>query len=444
MSLWRLSLAVAVSCSLAAGAAAAAGDVFLRGGTLIDPDGEDRLGNLLVVGGVIAGFPDDPPEDFRGEVVDARGGYLIPGLRDLHVHSVVQLAPGGARELVGTAETARRMLYAGVVGFLDLFNTEDYVLGMRDRQRAGELGAGADIFAAGPCLTATGGHCTQYRQPTRLIDSPLDARREIQELADKGPDVVKLVYEHPSAGAARNARATRPTISLETLEAAIAAASEHGLRTVVHVRSWRDVREVARAGATAITHLPSVAAIPDDVVALLVERETVVIPTLSLSDTSLVNEPSRLEDPLLVAAPAIVDAYRSFDRESDRAQRLIPALERALGARLESVRRLSEAGVPVVLGTDSGNWFTVLGYSVHRELELLTAAGLPPRKALAAATSAAGDFLGRPWGLEVGDEGSVLVLEASPLEDIGNTREIRHVIHHGRRIDRASLLAARR
>lgn len=67
-------------------------------------------------------------------------------------------------------------------------------------------------------------------------------------------------------------------------------------------------------------------------------------------------------------------------------------------------------------------------------------AGLTPWQALAAATTAAGDLLGRGWGLAAGDQGSVLVLDASPLEDIANTRRIHAVVHHGKRVDREPLL----
>ncbi len=58
------------------------------------------------------------------------------------------------------------MLFAGVTSFLDLFAPESDIFALRDRQRTTGL-AGADIFAAGPCLTATGGHCTEYGVPTR-------------------------------------------------------------------------------------------------------------------------------------------------------------------------------------------------------------------------------------------------------------------------------------
>ncbi len=455
-------------------------DVFLAGGHLVDPRSRTvREGNLLILDGVIAGTPEAPPEGFDGEVVDAAGLWVLPGLRDLHTHSMVHVAPGGAREVLGSEEAARRMLFAGVVGFIDLFNDEDFIFGLRDRQRAareallgGRPGEGvgdrseaalaaraADLFAAGPCLTAPGGHCTEYGVPTRTIDSPEAARREIRDLAGRRPDVVKLVYanlEVREAEKEADAGRDRPSIDRPTLEAAVATARELGLPTVVHVRSWQDVRDCARAGATAVTHIPGPAQgpsaagrpIPEDVPGLLARTGTVVIPTLSVRDPAFVTRPEILDRPLLraVAGPEILRAYREWSpaEAAEGFRRRVEGLPAAQEQKQRAVRALAEAGVSIVAGTDAGNLWTVQGWSLHRELALYVQAGLDPWRALAAATTEAGKLLGRSWGLDPGDPGSVVLLEASPLEAIENTERIAGVIHHGvvlEGVDREALLA---
>lgn len=446
-------------------------DVFLAGGHLVDPTSRTvREGSLLILDGVIAGTPEAPPEGFDGEVVDAEGLWVVPGLRDLHVHSMVNVAPGGVREVLGSEEAARRMLFAGVVGFLDLFNDEDFIFGLRDRQRAARqrlLGEGpgeaagdrseaglatraADVFAAGPCLTAPGGHCTEYGVPTRTIDSPEAARPEIRDLAGRRPDVVKLVYAHPAEGPGRS----RPSIGRPTLEAAVATAEELGLPTVVHVESWQDVRDCARAGVTAVTHVPGSTSgstptpagppIPEDVPGLLARTGTVMIPTLAVRDPAFVTRPQILDRPLLraVAGPEILGAYRQWSpaEAPEGFQRWVEGLPDAQEQKQRAVRALAEAGVPLVAGTDAGNLWTVQGWSLHRELALFVEAGLDPWRALAAATTEAGKLLGRSWGLDPGDPGSVLLLEASPLESIENTERIAGVVHHGVAVDREALL----
>ena len=102
---------------------------------------------------------------------------------------------------------------------------------------------------------------------------------------------------------------------------------------------------------------------------------------------------------------------------------------------------MADAGVTILTGTDAGNWGTIQGYSVHRELVKLVAAGLTPWQALAASTTEAGTFLGRAFGVRLGDEANLIILDASPLDDIRNTQRIALVIHHGKLVDREGLLA---
>jgi imidazolonepropionase-like amidohydrolase len=81
--------------------------------------------------------------------------------------------------------------------------------------------------------------------------------------------------------------------------------------------------------------------------------------------------------------------------------------------------------------TDAGNVGVFQGYSVHRELVLLVESGLSPFEALAASTTNAGRFFGRDWGMKVGSEASLVVLDQSPIANIRNTELIRLVIHRG-------------
>ena len=93
----------------------------------------------------------------------------------------------------------------------------------------------------------------------------------------------------------------------------------------------------------------------------------------------------------------------------------------------------------MVTGTDGGNPAVFQGYSVHRELRLLVEAALSPWDALAATTINAGRLLGRRWGMDVGDEGTLVILDASPLDDIRNTERIHSVILRGMTVDRDAI-----
>ncbi len=407
---------------------AAAQDLYLTGANVVDPaKREIRRANLLVLDGKIAGEPAGAPSDFKGETLDATGKWVIPGLVDLHTHSYGNMAPGNTFDSTGTAVTAQRMLRAGVTAFLDLFGLEDALQTLRERQRAGEV-PGADIFASLSCLTATEGHCTEYGIPTRTMNSPEEARSVVADLALKRPDVVKVVYAPTGR---------MPSVDKATLAAAIATASESGIKTVIHVNTWQDVRDAVESGASAVTHIPF-DPMPAEIPRLMVERGVRHIPTLAVETDfwHFVSDSSPLERPLAraLAPENVLAAYRNYElSEGDSARRTAaPEREKAV---LASVKTLSDAGVVMLTGTDAGNFATIQGYSMHRELYKLVQAGLSPWQALAAATVDAGEFLGRSYGVSVGDEANLVVLEASPIEDITNTESIAHVIHHGKRVE---------
>ncbi len=105
-------------------------------------------------------------------------------------------------------------------------------------------------------------------------------------------------------------------------------------------------------------------------------------------------------------------------------------------------KALHDAGVMLVLGTDSGATGLVHGFSTQEELSLLVKAGLSPYEALLTGTRnaaiASGD--GEDWGtIEVGKRADLILLADNPLDDIGNTQKILGVVKAGRWLDRQKL-----
>lgn len=417
--------------SLLIGPAATAQDLVLQNARIVDPTTRTVTpGAIWIANGRIVGTGTSAPAGAPGERVDLGGQFVIPGLVDMHTHSFGNSAPGGVSDGGGTQATMLRVPRAGVTAFLDLFGAEDYLFGLRERQHKGEIG-GAELFAAGPCFTATRGHCSEYGIPTRLIDSPSDARRQVEELAPKKPDVIKVVYDHADYGPT-----TLPSIDRPTLMALIEAGRAHGLKTVVHVGTWQDVRDAVQAGAAAVTHVPRDGVVPDDVVSLMKARGTVHIPTLVVHTdlSAFLTTPAMADAPLLAALTT--DTVRSVYRKGavqvdERTRAWVERQRAATTTILESVGRLYRAGVPMLTGTDAGNWGVIQGYSVHREMIRLVEAGLPPWDALAAATLRPGEFLGRKYGVRPGDAANLVVLEASPIADIANTQRIGMVVMRG-------------
>lgn len=406
--------------------------LLLTDANIIDPVAQEvREGNLLIRHGIIVATLDEVPRGFSGEIVDMDGKWVIPGLNDLHTHSFGNRAPNAPNDSPGTAVVAERMLYAGVTGFLDLFGDEDSLYAVRKKQRAGQIG-GADIFASLSCLTATKGHCTEYGVPTRVMDSPEDARRVVADLAQRHPDAIKIVYQ-PSDD--------QPSIDKQTFAAAVATASARGIRTVVHIKTWQDLRDAVEVGASAVTHTPR-GPMPDDLARLMAKNDVAIIPTLVVG-TDLADflfDREVLDNPMARAltTDAIIGGYHSEKTLRQYANRREIWKTREAEA-FVAVKSMADAGVTILSGTDSGNWGTIQGYSLHRELMKLVAAGLTPWQALAASTTDAGAFLGHAYGVNPGDQANLVVLEASPIAEIRNTQRIALVIHHGEIVDREGL-----
>jgi imidazolonepropionase-like amidohydrolase len=402
--------------------------LLLSNANIVDPaSSEIRHGHLLIEDKHISKFYKNMPKDFPGKIIDLQGKWIIPGLNDMHTHAGGNRAPGRVSESFGTPATAQLLLSAGVTSFLDLFGHENRLFNQRRLQREGKIG-GADIFTSLSCLTATKGHCTEYGLDTRTMDSPGEAKTVIEDLAKRQPDVIKIVYTKDSS---------MPTITKETLFMAIKTAAALGIKTVIHINSVADMRDAIEGGASAITHLPSDEEVPVDIAELMAAHHVVSIPTI-VSDTDSIDFH---EDPAILAAPMptylagqeIVNAYKkeNWQLADTRVEELISRNQMFY----RSTKTLLDAGVVMLTGTDSGGSGAIQGFSVHREMSKLVTSGMSNWQALAAATTNAGKFLGKRFGVNEGDEASLVILNESPIDDIANTQKIAMVIHHGKIID---------
>jgi imidazolonepropionase-like amidohydrolase len=234
-----------------------------------------------------------------------------------------------------------------------------------------------------------------------------------------------------------------PTIDRATLEGVVRAARTNGLKTIVHVGTWDDVRHAVLAGAAAVTHTAE-GPPPADIPALMVKHGTFHIPTLAVQGdyARYIDDPTLLDSPLLAAMVGEKTLALFKAPPPPQMEGWVTLMRASRETDVASVRTLAAAGVPMITGTDAGNPAVFQGYSVHRELRLLREAGLSAWDALRATTINAGQLLGRKWGTDVGDEGTLIVLEASPLTEIRNTERIHTVIQRGAVVDRDALKPA--
>ena len=430
--------------------------VVFRGATLIDgTDASPRANATVVVenGWITAvGTGSEVKTPPGSRVIDATGKYLLPGFIEMHGHLAIAAweidSSGPQRVLrypydeVATQELTRSQLAFGITTVRNPAAPTKEGVYLRDRVRRGEL-VGPRIITSGAPLDRAPGNAAVDRATTEA-----EVRAAVQRQAAAGVDFIKLYS----------------TLDSGLTAAGIDEAHRLGLPAVAHLwlTSWTDA---ANAGIDGITHIivSNPKLLPEarraeyqksirggqfmydwfkhadfdgpeikEMIAAVVRNRLTIDPTLVAfewtvwqEDSAFYPRESRQYSPPSFAAK--MEAFMRLGRWSEAdlacARAQIPRMQ-------ELARRLWQAGVPLTVGTDAANpWF------YHRELELLSGAGIPNAEVLKMATRNAAISLRRTsevGTVEVGKRGDLVVLDADPIADIKNTRRIALVVQDGR------------
>ncbi|ASR33808.1 hypothetical protein BAY61_01070 [Prauserella marina] len=341
-------------------------------------------------------------------VIHGAGKTLIPGLIDAHVHLDYLTARSRPHAAVWTRfmlrSALRKLLENGITGIRCMGDPLGQITKLKRKVNAGKI-AGPRMSAAGPVLTAHGGHPSSTvcgdnpwlrRNMVVHLDNEDDARAAVRRLHGAGVDVIKFVYQ---GGRYAESDVVLGKLPLDVVKAIITEAHRLGLPASGHTHYEDDVNDLLDAGVDSLEH----GVIEHD----LAEGDTVS--RWKAAGTKLV--------PTLTIAAFVKD-------ENGK-----PYLDRAS----RNLARAAEAGVPIVAGTDSMVG-AMPANSLHDELRHMVAAGLSPADALSAATADAANFLGLE-GRGMIAEGAVadlVLLNSDPLEEIENVGDIDRVFQDGR------------
>ena len=440
----------------AAPAATSAEHYFLRSRLLIDPRSGATIerGVIEVSGGRIlrVGRIEEIDIPSGAKVLDYRNKFVIPGLIDVHGHLYTSLQYGHTSNDV----VPRLYLPAGVTS----------VLSPGSGNPAGDLALKQLIDSgrlAGPRLFLTGEYIEMAPAQApwmETVATEAEARAKIDFWVGRGASAIK-VY------AGMNGDILRATI-----------AHAHALGVKVHghlgATSWTDAIEM---GIDAIHHgiyaFPEIE--PEGMPPLAMGAAMFAPPELGFDKyyeaiatfdltrpeiRRLLDTAAKAKVVLFPTAVALVP----YDLERDRMheqqpfyapdawkkveQRALakknPFAARLLEKNLELIRRAGEAGCLLATGTDLTTLQMLPGFSLWREMELFAQAGLPPMKVLEAATINGAIALGAEGmlgSLEPGKLADLVVLDANPLEAIGNVRSVYRVVKGGVVYDPQELLA---
>ena len=259
------------------------------------------------------------------------------------------------------------------------------------------------------------------------IDSETDGRKAVQELADKKVDWVKIWVDD------RNG--TVPKLTPPLYRAIIDEAHKHDLRVVAHIYYLADAKELLRAGIDGFAHGVRDKDIDDEFMQLIKDRPTVfVIPNLPDIGTGL-QDPAWLGE--TVPASEIKRMTAAFQNRSPME---VKKANDFFAVQARNLKRLNDAGVRIGFGTDSG---TTVGWTDHEELADMVTAGMTPNQVITAATKTAAGILkmDQLGTVAAGKSADFIVLNANPLDNITNTRQIAKVYLRGKEVDRAGLRA---
>lgn len=367
----------------------------LVGGTLVDGFGSRPIRNSVVVieGERIravgqVGTLTVPP---GAEVISTEGMTVLPGLWDMHVHLMLNghsdyphwdktypaifestIMPAGAKQL----------LLAGVTSARDLGAPLQASINVRDRIDAGKL-PGPTMYMSGPFIQHAPYPGTEaFRWGVAGVD---DARAKVRTLADAGVNCIKLIDQDQ--------------MTLEEVKAVVDEAHRRGLMVVGHSHRPEEIRRGLAAGVDNFEHtgLSSAPEYPEDIIRAIRERTADMsrgplfwTPTIEglFNYEYLRDNPEQLDDPAWHEGlpPDVIEDIRSSIQHPDRMPyfQLTPARRPTLARKF---KQLQEAGVVLLVGTDSGIPMKFHSGSTWRELDAwVNILGVDPMTAIRGAT----------------------------------------------------------
>ena len=365
-------------------------------------------------------------------VVDGRGKFLVPGFWDMHVHTAI----AGGRELLS--------LYVanGVTGVRDMAGAWDTLTTWRSQIAKGQL-VGPRLIASGPYLE--GGDVPIPHYTTR---NAAEARAGVDSLAALGVDFIK-VHSQLNAEAyfaiARRAR-ERGIVFAGHVPRVVgsAAASDSGQKSIEHLLAipapCTKADSVTLAPRFAVQSALGRCSSEDlaPLYARFVRNDTYVTPTFT-AQVEVAYWPTRAlpGDSVAHFIPKVVRDYvaeifpmpDSIPPNADSVGRAM------LAKRMRQVADMRRAGVRILTGTDAPLRNSPPGFGLHEEFTLLAQGGMSAFDILRSATLEPARYLGMldsAGTVAPGKLADLVLLDANPLVDIGNTRRISAVIANGR------------
>jgi len=380
---------------------------------------EPRELTVVVEGSQIVDLlpPGSPAPAGDAREIDLDGGWLTPGLWDVHTHIGRGIPDPGWRDESIAERTTRaghdcmNALALGITGMRVVGEREYVDVAWKRAFDSGQF-IGPSLFTCGWFLTTTAGHFLRSGTAKEL-DGPTEYRRAIRENIKNGVDFIKLnlsggIMGPPWDGMQR----TFPTP--DEIDAAFEICHQRDYKVVAHAGGTDAIKTAISHGAWTLEHGY---VLDDEAVAMMAHAGTYYVPTLGLSHLN--------RGPAYAESEVERAWAESHPAPPDYAARAVVAAE----AHAAGFKKALDAGVPIANGSD-----LALPDGGLLELGQLVRRGMSEWQAIVAATKTsaevclAGDQRGT---VEVGKAADLLALGSNPLDDIENVRDVQLVMKDG-------------
>lgn len=373
--------------------------------------------------------------------VDISGKTVIPALVDGHSHIgyMKNLSSGAVnytRENI--LDHMQRFAYFGVAAS-QAMGTDfgEMPFQLRDEIIAGKHPDAARFLSAGRGLSPLSEiSADNMRQAAFPVTTPEGARASVQELVPRKVKLIKTWVDDRGG-------AVKP-LTPELYTAIFDEAHRNNLRVAVHATDPKVARDLLRAGIDVFAHM--ISEVDDELVASFKQHPNVAVLSALGGPHRAVYAPwLNPPHPLILETVLPEQIKRLQSRFPQREPAPLRRSQQAWERLAAGIKRLSDAGVKIGVGTDGGGQQgdQFIGWTMHAELENMVMAGIPPAKVLVAATRVSAEILGQDdlGMVATGKSADFVVLDANPLDDITNTRRISRVFLRGHEVNRAALRA---
>jgi imidazolonepropionase-like amidohydrolase len=373
--------------------------------------------------------------------VDLTGKTVMPAIVNAHVH-LGFIKDTSFDKANYTRENIINQLkqyaYYGVGAIMSAgTDLGDVTYGLRDHPVPGA----ALVRTAGRGFAmpnaSTGG--VQMRDAPYGVSTEAEARKDVQEIAPKKPDLIKIWVDDRGGSVQK----LTPVI----YRAIIDEAHKHNIRVMAHEFYLADARDLVEAGVDGFLHSVRDAEMDDALVARMKERNVYITPNLAIGGRgAAAQQPPWYDDPLLaeVFSPAAIALARPKPNQNAGAGTgNAPNSNQPTSYEMQirSLAKLNKAGVTIALGDDTGIQNSFPGYAALQQMERMAEAGMTPQQVLVAVTRTSAQVLriDDMGSIATGKQASFIVLDANPLDNLANARKIYKVYLRGQEINRQAL-----